>query len=141
MKKVIFLWILICLGSMCFAQNVIEELISYIGNPLPEGFRRSGLNSYVDDNKNIGLNVRNGVVFAAHIVNLFNNVGLANSWVAQYFEYFEENGWEIVGHDSVKGTSYYKNGIVAQLGRAERRADGFISNGISIMLMNSIENR
>lgn len=133
-EKVMLLFVMITLTFTCFAYDLISELTSYLGKPSPSEFRRSGVNTFIHDDKGISLRVENGLVNVSTALNSFDSIGRANAWVAQYHDYFDHNDWILLSNDS-RGTAYHNNEVMAMLVKAWRREDGLTVSTITLALL------
>jgi len=139
-NKILFIFLLFIVFD-CFSQDfqLIEEIVSFIGKPLPNGLRRAGINTFVNDSNNMAFIVDNNIIISSSVSRLFDNIGIANAWSSQYLEYFENNGWVYLS--TITRGYYFENinlNLYALVGRAYRREDGIIIATIIIRRGNNL---
>jgi hypothetical protein len=130
-KNIIFimLFLLFVLNIYCqtvTVSDIINDLISYLNKPVPEGFQR--VNRYVFGNDlNITLEVENEIVILSSFGRAFYTTHEASNHNTFLYEYFENynNNWNFyrsLGRYDI----YVKNGVYAGIMRPLRRDDGLI---------------
>ena len=80
--------------------------------------------TYMNDN-DIVLYVHNNLVIASIIGTVFDYTHEASAWLADYYNYFENQNWIFSEGDS-SGDVYTKNGILVMCYKPSKRDDGMI---------------
>jgi len=124
MKKFVLVVFLFIISIASYAQSNINLYISYLGKPVPTGFKRIDRTSYINDD-NIVLYVQNGVVIASVIGMAFDYMHEASLWLADYYNYFENQKWTF-SDGSSSGDVYLKNGIYGMCYKPAKRDDGLV---------------
>jgi hypothetical protein len=125
MKRIVFIFVLFSVNYFVISQNNdINIYISYLGKPVPEGFNQIDRATYTNDD-NIVLYIQNGLVIASVIGMAFDYNHEASAWLADYYNYFENQNWIFIEGDT-SGDLYIKNGILGMCYKPAKRDDGLI---------------
>jgi len=135
MKKIIAIILLSFLPVFSFALDNVDLCMSYLGKPVPRGFSRIDRTTYVNDDSNIILNVENGIVITSMIGITFEFTHEASRWLAEYYNYFENDDWEFV-ESYPDSDLYIKDEDAAMCIKPYRREDGLI---VAMVLLTKIE--
>ena len=123
MKNYFLTLLFIFVSFVCYGQYNVQEYISYLGKPVPDGAVRTGRDRYAYEDY-IFLNTENNIVMACSVVVTSDFIHTAYRYLGVYHDYFEGNAWEYFlfsGRDI-----YVKDGIYAIIYEPHVRPDGKI---------------
>ena len=110
-------------------RRYVDECISLLGNPIPDGFKLIAPNIYqaIDDNDyRILIGVNNEVIASSFSAALSKREN-ANRLNELFFAYFENNNWQLSALSNNNDQMYSKDGVYTAMDvKQEMRDDGHV---------------
>jgi hypothetical protein len=110
--------------------ELVERAVSKLDRPVPAGFQRMGMNTFMDDN--VMLIVMNGLVFTSSFGSSFETAREAHIEAGRFHDFFDDsrNGW------TRESFLYYRNNVRAIVSPPARRDDGWVA--VVVLFSNQI---